>query len=133
MAQADINPADPIPSSAPALTARPRDVTSDDRPVTVVEAPTISVSTLWRAVARCYHYRDLLYVLSVQRLQVRYKQSVLGWAWALLQPVALMLIYTIIFSKVARVETGAIPYALFAYSALLVWTCFSTSVSTATN
>jgi len=79
------------------------------------------------------HYRDLLYTLSVHRLKVRYKQSVLGPSWAVLQPLSLMLIYTAVFSRIARVPTGGTPYALFAYSALLPWTYFAMSLSTATN
>jgi lipopolysaccharide transport system permease protein len=93
----------------------------------------MSVMTLLHALARLRQYRDLLYTLSLHRLQVRYKQSMLGWLWAIVQPLALMLIYTVIFSRVARVETHGIPYPLFAYSALLAWTCFSTAVGTATN
>ena len=59
--------------------------------------------------------------------------SVLGPSWALLQPTLLMLIYTVIFSRIVRVPTDGTPYALFAYSALLPWTFFSTALSTATN
>jgi lipopolysaccharide transport system permease protein len=104
----------------------------DPRPLTIIGPPTMSVMTLVRALGRLRQYRDLLYTLSHHRLQVRYKQSILGWLWAIVQPLSLMLIYTVIFSRVARLETG-IPYPLFAYSALLVWSCFSTAVGTATN
>jgi homopolymeric O-antigen transport system permease protein len=103
------------------------------RPTTVLRAPSFSLVALGRAVVRLFHYRDLLFTLSVHRLKVRYKQSVLGPAWALLQPLALMLIYTVIFSRIVRVPTGGAPYAIFAYSALLPWTYFSTALSTATN
>jgi len=113
--------------------AEARDATEDDgRPVTVMGPTTISLGTLWRSATRLIHYRDLLYTLSLHRLQVRYKQSVLGWLWAILQPLSLMLIYTVIFTRVGKVET-TVPYPLFAYSALLVWTCFSTAVATGTN
>lgn len=88
---------------------------------------------LARAVTRLLQYRDLLFTLSVHRLSVRYKQSVLGPAWAILQPISLMLIYTAIFSRIARVPSEGIPYSLFAYVALLPWTLFSTAVSAATN
>ena len=88
---------------------------------------------LGRAALRLRHYRDLLYTLSAHRLSVRYKQSVLGPLWAVLQPLALMLIYTAIFSRIARLPSEGVPYALFAYTALLPWTCFSTAVSSATN
>jgi len=107
-------------------------VPDDSRPLTIIGPPAMSVMTLVRALGRLRQYRDLLYTLSHHRLQVRYKQSILGWLWAIVQPLSLMLIYTVIFSRVARVETGS-PYPLFAYSALLVWSCFSTAVGTATN
>ncbi len=106
---------------------------SAPRPVTVIRAPSFSVTTLGDAVKQLIEYRDLVYTLSVHRLKVRYKQSVLGPAWAILQPLSLMLIYTVIFSRVVRVPSDGIPYALFAYAALLPWTYFSTSLSSATN
>jgi lipopolysaccharide transport system permease protein len=58
---------------------------------------------------------------------------VLGIAWAILQPLSLMLIYTLIFSFIAKVQTDGVPYAIFAYAALLPWTYFATSVGNATN
>jgi lipopolysaccharide transport system permease protein len=108
-------------------------VAAELRPLLVIGTPSLSLSTLWTAFTRLVHYRDLLYTLSVHRLKVRYKQSVLGPSWAVLQPLSLMLIYTAVFSRIARVPTDGTPYALFAYSALLPWTYFSTSLSTATN
>ena len=57
----------------------------------------------------------------------------LGPTWAVLQPLLLMLIFTVVFSRIVRVPSEGIPYALFAYSALLPWTYFSTSLSSATN
>ena len=106
---------------------------ADDRPVTIIRPPSFSVATLWQSAGRLAEYRDLLYTLSAHRLQVRYKQSVLGPLWAILQPLALLLIYAIIFGRLAGVESEGIPYTLFAFAALLPWTCFSTAVSTATN
>ena len=106
---------------------------TESRPATVIRAPSFSPLTLARGVVRLVHYRDLLYTLSVHRLKVRYKQSVLGPSWAVLQPLSLMLIYTVIFSRIARVPSEGAPYALFAYCALLPWTYFSTALSTATH
>lgn len=103
------------------------------RPTTIIRTHSFSPLVLGRAVTRLSHYRDLLYTLSVHRLKVRYKQSVLGPSWAILQPLALMLIYTVIFSGVARVPSEGTPYVLFAYCALLPWTYFATSLSTATH
>ena len=106
---------------------------TESRPATVIRAPSFSPLTLARGVVLLVHYRDLLYTLSMHRLKVRYKQSVLGPSWAVLQPLSLMLIYTVVFSRIARVPSEGTPYALFAYCALLPWTYFSTALSTATH
>jgi lipopolysaccharide transport system permease protein len=103
------------------------------RPTTIIRAHSFSPLELARAVTRLSHYRDLLYTLSVHRLKVRYKQSLLGPAWAVLQPLALMLIYTVIFVGIARVPSDGAPYALLTYCALVPWTYFATALSTATN
>ena len=103
------------------------------RRVTKIRPPSIQLSSLGSDTRKLVQYRDLFYTLTVHRIKVRYKQSVLGIAWAVLQPVTLMMIYTIIFSYVAKIQTGNIPYALFAFSALLPWTCFATGLSNATN
>ena len=103
------------------------------RRVTVIRAPSFSLRTHGVALKRLVHYRDLLYTLSLHRFKVRYRQSMLGVAWAVLQPLSLMLIYTVIFSRIARVPSEGSPYALFAYCALLPWTYFATALSTATN
>jgi lipopolysaccharide transport system permease protein len=74
-----------------------------------------------------------MYFLSWRDIKVRYKQSVLGLAWAILQPLSLMLIYTVIFSVIAKVPSEGVPYAVFAYAALLPWTFFSSSLTNATQ
>jgi lipopolysaccharide transport system permease protein len=84
-------------------------------------------------LARLREYSDLLYTLSLHRISVRYKQTSLGFAWALLQPLMMMAIFTAVFSVLARMPSEGMPYALFAYSALLPWTFFNTAVSSATN
>jgi lipopolysaccharide transport system permease protein len=104
-----------------------------ERRVTVIRAPAVSLTGVVRDVVKLAHYRDLLYTLSVHRVKVRYKQSVLGVAWAVLQPLSLMLIYTLIFSYIARMPSEGAPYALFAYAALLPWTYFSTALVNSTN
>ena len=84
-------------------------------------------------LARLREYGDLLYTLSVHRIGVRYKQTSLGFAWALLQPVMMMIIFTAVFSTLARMPSEGAPYALFAYTALLPWSFFNTAVSGGTN
>jgi lipopolysaccharide transport system permease protein len=76
-----------------------------------------------------YAYRELLWVWMQRGIKVRYKQSVLGAAWAILQPLVLMLMFTAVFSFFARVPTDGIPYPIFSYTALLPWTFFSASIS----
>ena len=66
---------------------------------------------------------------SLREIKVRYKQSVLGAAWAILQPLVMTLIFTLVFSFFARIPTDGVPYPLFSYTALLPWTFFATSIS----
>lgn len=82
-----------------------------------------------RHFALLLQYRDLLWLWTLREVQVRYKQSLLGIAWAVLQPLALTIIFTIVFSRLVRVDTGGIPYPIFAYTALVPWTFFATSLS----
>jgi lipopolysaccharide transport system permease protein len=84
-------------------------------------------------LAKLGQYKDLIWTLSIHRIKVRYKQSVLGIFWAILQPISMMLIFTFIFSFIARMPSEGLPYAIFAYTALLPWNYFSTGVSNATN
>jgi lipopolysaccharide transport system permease protein len=93
----------------------------------------MSARDLASGITRLREYSDLLWTLSTHRIKVRYKQSVLGLAWAVLQPLSLMLIYTLVFSVISRVPSGATPYAVFAYAALLTWTFFSTALVNGTN
>lgn len=74
-------------------------------------------------------YRGLLYALTVREVKVRYKQSLLGIGWAILQPLVLMLIFTLIFSMLTTMPSDNIPYPIFSYSALLPWTFFATSIN----
>jgi lipopolysaccharide transport system permease protein len=103
------------------------------RHVKVIQPPTLSLRALQQGFVGLREYGDLLWTLSAHRIRVRYKQSVLGFAWAILQPLSLMLIYTLVFSVIARVPSGSIPYAVFTYAALLPWTFFSTALTNATN
>src|ERR1043165_624603 len=82
---------------------------------------------------RLREYSDLLYTLSVHRISVRYKQTSLGLIWAVLQPLLMMAIFTAVFSVLAKIPSDGTPYALFAYTALLPWTFFSTAVSNGTS
>ncbi len=109
------------------------DAMQKPRRIRVLRPPSFSPIGLLGNLATLLQYRDLLLTLTVHRIKVRYKQSLLGIAWAILQPLSLMLIYTLIFSFIAKVQTDGVPYAIFAYAALLPWTFFSTSLGNATN
>jgi lipopolysaccharide transport system permease protein len=80
-------------------------------------------------------YRELLYFLTWRDVKVRYKQTSLGIAWAILQPFLTMLIFTLFFGKLAGIEkqTGGIPYPIFAYAGLLPWTFFSNALTNSGN
>ena len=78
-------------------------------------------------------YRELLYFLTWRDVKVRYKQTLMGVAWVVIQPLATMLIFTFVFTSITRIDSGAIPYPLFAYSGLLLWAFFSGAVSAGTN
>jgi ABC-type polysaccharide/polyol phosphate export permease len=81
------------------------------------------------AIREVWRRRELVRTLAERDLRVRYKQAFLGIAWSILTPLALMIVFTVFFQRVAKVDTGGAPYALFAYLGLLPWTFFSTSVS----
>jgi lipopolysaccharide transport system permease protein len=84
--------------------------------------PTVKVGELWR-------YRDLLYILAWRDVKVRYKQALFGAGWAVLQPLVLMAIFTLLFSRIANVPTGGIPYPVFAFAALVPWTMFASATA----
>lgn len=86
----------------------------------------INAGELWR-------FRELLAFLVWRDVKVRYKQTLLGAAWAVLQPALMMLVFTIFFGRMAGVSSGGLPYPLFVYMGLLPWTFFSTAVSNAGN
>jgi len=99
----------------------------------VIRPPSVSMGGILFGLRELWKYRDLLYTLSAHRIKVRYKQSVLGIAWAVLQPLSLMLIYTLVFAVVARIPTGNTPYPVLAFTGLLVWSLFSTALTSSTG
>ena len=73
--------------------------------------------------------RDLIWAWTARTLRGRYQQSVLGWFWAIVQPVATVAIFTVVFTRFVQVDTGGVPYILFSYAAVVPWTLVSTSVT----
>src|SRR3954467_4396934 len=81
-----------------------------------------------------WHYRELFQVLAWRDLSVRYKQTVIGAAWALLRPILTVLVFTIVFGRIARLPSdSAVPYALMVFVGNLPWAFFSTGFSDASN
>jgi len=78
-------------------------------------------------------YRDLIYFLVSRDVKVLYKQTVLGFAWALIRPLFSMIIFSVVFGRLARVPSDGIPYPIFSYAALLPWSYFSSSLAGATD
>jgi len=76
-----------------------------------------------------WRYRELFYSLTLRDIKVRYKQTIIGVFWAMLQPFLTMIVFSIFFGKIAGIETGEIPYPIFAYVGLLFWNFFSNSLS----
>lgn len=96
--------------------------------ITIIEPPKgwhmFDLRELWA-------YRELLRGLTVRDIKVRYKQTVLGVAWAIIQPVVTMIVFTIVFGKLAKLPADGFPYPIFVYSALLPWMFFANAVGTA--
>jgi lipopolysaccharide transport system permease protein len=86
-------------------------------------------NALLKHCATLYKYRDLLWLWTLREVQIRYKQSLLGIAWAVLQPLVLALVFTAVFSRLVRVDTDGVPYPVFSYVALVPWTFLTTSLT----
>jgi lipopolysaccharide transport system permease protein len=80
-----------------------------------------------------WHYRELLYFLTLRDIKVRYKQTLMGVAWVIMQPLTTVLIFTLVFNRFVRLDTGTLPYPLFALSGLLLWLFFANAVTNSTN
>ena len=99
--------------------------------VGAIPTSIIQPSVGWRSLDwnDLWKYRELLYFLSWRDIKVRYKQTVLGAAWAIIQPFFTMAVFSLFFGKLAKVPSDGIPYPLFAYAALVPWTFFANGLS----
>ncbi|NWF72062.1 MAG: ABC transporter permease [Nitrospirae bacterium] len=97
------------------------------------ELPRIVIrpSIGWRSLGLqdLWQYRELLYFLAWRDIKVRYKQTVLGAAWAIIQPFFTMVVFSLFFGKLAKIPSDGIPYPLFAFAALVPWTMFANGLS----
>ena len=80
-----------------------------------------------------WEYRELLYFLTWRDIKIRYKQTLIGAGWAILQPFLTMVVFSIFFGKMAKVPSEGVPYPIFSYAGLLLWTYFSTAVTNSSN
>ncbi|MEZ5591609.1 MAG: ABC transporter permease [Gammaproteobacteria bacterium] len=87
----------------------------------------------WTSLKEVWQYRELFFFLVWRDIKIRYKQTVLGVLWAIIQPLSTMLVFTIFFGRLANLPNDGIPYPIFYYSALLPWIYFSTSISLSGN
>lgn len=96
-----------------------------------VVTTTIQPRTGWRLVdwKELWQYRDLYYFLVWRGLKVRYAQSAIGIGWAVIQPVFSMVVFSLVFGKLAKVDSDGVPYALFSLAALVPWTYFSNALT----
>src|SRR5262249_42889275 len=85
--------------------------------------------------AEIWRYRELLYFLTWRDVKIRYKQTVLGAAWAILQPFMTMIVFSLIFGRMAGLgtKTGGVPYPIYVYAGLLPWTFFANAIATSGN
>jgi lipopolysaccharide transport system permease protein len=107
-------------------------VAAESRDVPVVR---IEAHRGWLALdlAELWAYRELLYFFVWRDIKVRYKQTVIGAAWAVLQPVMTMLVFSLFFGKLAKIPSEGLPYPVFYYSALLPWMYFAAALQSSTN
>ena len=100
---------------------------------TTIPKPIVRIQPLRGWVPIDFHalwvYRELLYFLTWREIKVRYKQTVLGFLWAIIQPLMMMIVFTLFFGTLAKVPSEGIPYPLFNYAALLPWTLFAEGIT----
>ena len=108
-------------------------IANETRPVRHVRPPSYNPLGALRAIGELPEYLDLFLTLCLHRASVRYKQSLLGVGWALLQPLLLMAVYVVIFSILVQMPSDGVPYPLFVFAGLLPWIYFSSAVTAATG
>jgi len=103
---------------------------ADDSPVVNIEPSKAWVSL---RLGELWEYRELVYFLTWRDIKVRYKQTVLGAAWAIIQPLFSMLIFSLFFGRLAKIPSDGIPYPLFSFAALVPWTFFANGLNQSSN
>ena len=116
--------------SAQQLGSPPRESASETLPVSFIRPAeswaSIGLKELWE-------YRELLYFLTWRDIKVRYKQTALGAAWAVIQPIFMMLVFSLFFGKLGKIPSDGIPYPIFTFCALLPWQLFAHALTESSN
>lgn len=98
-----------------------------------MEHKIVPPSKLSLGLRELWEYKELFYFFSWRDIKVKYKQTILGFTWAILQPFIMMVIFSLFFGKALNVPSEGIPYPLFSYSGLILWNVFSNGLSNAGN
>lgn len=106
----------------------------DNPPVKVIHTH-IEPSKSWLSLRfrEIWNFRELLFFLTWRDIKIRYKQTVLGFAWAILQPFLQMVVFSLFFGKLGKIPSEGVPYPIFNYTALLPWSFFENSINISTN
>jgi len=122
-----------LPAKEFSLTRAVSQTTAINAALAAADGPLLVIRPTpgWRAidVGELWRYRELLHFLVWRDIKVRYKQTVIGAAWAILQPVCTMVIFSIFFGAFARIPSDGVPYPVFVYAGLLPWLFFANAVS----
>src|ERR1700682_6000160 len=99
-----------------------------DSPLPVVR---LQSSGRWRFldIPELWHYRELIYFLTWRDIKVRYKQTAIGVVWAVVQPLAMIAVFTLFFGRLAKIPSEGVPYPVFTFAALLPWQVFSRALT----
>jgi lipopolysaccharide transport system permease protein len=100
------------------------------KPITVIKPARGFIPLKLRGI---WDYRELLYFLTWRDIKVRYKQTVLGAAWAIIQPFCTMVVFSLFFGKLARIPSDGVPYPIFSFAALVPWTFFAYGLNQSSN
>ena len=110
---------------------------NETKPMEMAKAPVVVICPPkgWIPIdfRELWAYRELLFFFTWRDVKIRYKQTIFGFAWAILQPVFMMVVFTLFFGKLAQVPSEGVPYPLFSYAALLPWTLFAESLNRSSN
>jgi lipopolysaccharide transport system permease protein len=128
---ADMKTPDTIPRRAAADPGKTEYESGHVEPASFVIRPHAGWAGL--GLRELWEYRELLFFLSWRDIRVRYKQTALGIAWAVIQPVLAMLVFTVFFGRLAKIPSDGIPYPLFSYCALLPWQLFAYALTESSN